>query len=232
MAQQQNQGTITYVEYSYALNAGFPVVKLLNKAGYYVLPTAENVAVGLLGAKINKDKSSSAYLTQQLTGVYRNTDRRAYPMSSYSYMIIPTAVEGTFSSEKGRALGAFDYYFLCEGQQQAKQLGYSPLPINLVKAGLDQVRKIPGVQAQSIDIKKCNNPTFSTDGTNTLAKNAPQPPACDKAGPTQCGTAKAGGGGATTPGTSGGGSSGGGSPGTTSGETEQLETTGRHRLAP
>src|SRR5207342_3933122 len=103
VAQQQNIGTITYVEYSYALNAGFPVVKLLNKGGYYVLPTAENVAVGLLKAEINDNESSPAYLTQQLKGVYRNTHPRAYPMSSYSYMIIPTKLEGTFSEQKGRS---------------------------------------------------------------------------------------------------------------------------------
>lgn len=227
VGQAQNVGTITYVEYSYALNANFPVVKLLNKAGYYTLPTAENVAVGLLGATINTNPRSPLYLTQQLGGVYNNRDPRAYAMSSYSYMVIPTAVEGTFSTDKGHTLGAFGYYFLCEGQRQVSQLGFSPLPINLVQAGLDQVRKIPGVQAQTIDIKKCNNPTFSSDGSNTLAKTAPQPLACDKAGPTQCGTSKAGvasnrgngvggkGGGSPGPGSGGaGGGPGGGGAGT------------------
>jgi phosphate ABC transporter phosphate-binding protein len=186
VAQKANVGTITYVEYSYALKTGYPVAKILNKSGYYVEPTASNVAVGLLGATINTDKSSPSYLTQVLDGVYDNADPRAYPLSSYSYMIIPTTTDASLTPAKGKTLGAFDYYFLCEGQQQAEVLGYSPLPINLVQAGLDQVRRIPGVQAQSIDIKKCNNPTFSADGTNTLAKNAPQPPACDKLGATQC----------------------------------------------
>lgn len=207
VSQQQNEGTITYVEYSYAINAGFPVAKILNKAGFYVLPTPENVAVGLLKATINDNPASPQYLTQNLTGVYRHPDVRAYPLSSYSYMVVPTAVEGTFSTAKGNALGAFAYYFLCEGQQQAPRLGFSPLPINLVQAGLAQVRKIPGVQVESIDIKKCNNPTFSADGTNTLAATAPKPPACDAAGPLQCGTSKEGS-------TTGGSGSGGGSSGT------------------
>ncbi|GAA1739453.1 phosphate ABC transporter substrate-binding protein PstS [Microcella frigidaquae] len=187
VAQRANVGTITYVEYSYAIKTGYPVAKLLNKAGYYVEPTASNVAVSLLGARINNDPSSQAYLTQILTGVYRNADPRTYPLSSYSYLIVPTAVEGNFTTAKGSTLGAFAYYFLCEGQRQAETLGYSPLPINLVKAGLEQVRKIPGVQAQSIDIRSCKNPTFSSDGTNTLAKNAPMPPECDRRGSTvQC----------------------------------------------
>lgn len=209
VAQKANVGTITYVEYSYALKTGYPVAKVLNKAGYYVEPTASNVAVGLLGAKINTNKSSSGYLTQILTGVFNNKDARAYPLSSYSYLIVPTGVEDNFTEDKGKTLGGFAYYFLCEGQQQAEVLGYSPLPINLVKAGLEQVRKIPGVEAKAIDITKCNNPTFSKDGTNTLAKKAPQPPGCDKKGAPQCSTGT-GGSKSDTP-TSGGSGDGGSS---------------------
>jgi phosphate ABC transporter phosphate-binding protein len=184
--QAQSVGAITYVEYSYALNSKAPVVKLLNKAGYYVEPTAPSVAVALLKAQINTDTNSSSYLTQILDGVYDNTDPRTYPLSSYSYMIIPTKVDANFSTAKGATLGAFAYYFLCEGQQQAPDLGYSPLPLNLVQAGLAQVRRIPGVVAENINISKCNNPTFSANGTNTLATTAPQPAACDKQGPLEC----------------------------------------------
>ena len=83
-------GTIGYVEYSYPLNKDYPVVKVLNKAGYYVEPTQYNVAVALTKAQINQDKTSPIYLTQILDDVYTHTDPRAYPLSSYSYMIIPT----------------------------------------------------------------------------------------------------------------------------------------------
>lgn len=192
VAQSQSEGAITYVEYSYALNTGFPIAKVLNRGGYYVEPTASNVAVALLKARIDEDATSPAYLTQILDGVYDNADPRAYPLSSYSYMVVPTAIEGSFNDDKGRTLGAFAYYFLCEGQQQAPVLGYSPLPINLVRAGLDQVRRIPGVNVKNVDIGKCNNPTFSADGTNTLAKNAPRPQPCDRQGATQCATGTGG----------------------------------------
>jgi phosphate ABC transporter phosphate-binding protein len=181
VSQNANEGTITYVEYSYALKTGFPVVKLLNDAGYYVLPTASNVAVALLQAKIDT-RPGNTYLTQILSGVYNSKDSRAYPLSSYSYLIVPTAVSGSFTQAKGATLGDFAYYYLCEGQQQAEVLGYSPLPINLVKAGLEQVKKIPGVNAKNKDVSKCNNPTFSPDGSNLLAKTAPMPPEQDREG--------------------------------------------------
>lgn len=219
--QPQAEGAITYVEYSYAIKTGFPVAKLLNSSGYYVEPTASSVAVGLMSARINDDKNSTDYLTQILDNVYRSGDRRAYPLSSYSYMIVPTTNEAPFTEDKGRTLGAFAYYFLCEGQQQADQLGYSPLPINLVQAGLSQVRRIPGVEAKNVDIKGCRNPTFSSDGSNTLAKNAPYPQPCDKRGTTQCSTGTAGAKNQQTPvkaGANGGGSSGG-SSGVTGGTT-------------
>jgi phosphate ABC transporter permease subunit PstA/phosphate ABC transporter phosphate-binding protein len=215
VAQDHNEGTITYVEYSYARNASRPVAKVLNKKGYYVEPTAENVAVGLLAAKINTTPSSPDYLTQILDGVYDNPDARAYPLSSYSYMVVPTDASGSFTEDKGKTLGAFAYYFLCEGQQKADSLGYSPLPKNLVQAGFDQIRRIPGVVTQSIDLAKCHNPTFSASGENVLAKNAPFPPACDKAGPSQCTT---GTGGAKAPtANSGGGATAAGGTATTPG---------------
>ncbi|SNR81635.1 phosphate ABC transporter substrate-binding protein PstS [Actinacidiphila glaucinigra] len=195
VAQTRNVGTITYVEYSYAVyTTRFPVAKVLNKAGYYVEPTARSVAVALQKARINEDSSSPGYLTQNLDDVYDTTDPRAYPLSSYSYMIVPTGLQSNFTAQKGKTLGAFAYYFLCQGQQHVDRLGYSPLPVNLVQAGLDQVRRIPGVDVQNIDIKSCHNPTFSTDGSNTLATTAPYPSACDRVGGPVCdGTAPGGG---------------------------------------
>lgn len=198
VAQKANEGTITYVEYSYALKTGFPVAKVLNKAGYYTEPTAKNVAVALLGAKINTTRGDE-YLTQILDGVYNNKDARTYPLSSYSYMVVPTEVQGSFTDAKGKTLSAFSNYFLCEGQQQAEVLGYSPLPVNLVKAGLDQVKLIPGAETGKVDINKCNNPTLDPSFINA----APMPEACDKVGTTQCTTGTGGASATTTGGTTG-----------------------------
>ena len=232
IAQGYGEGSIGYVNYSYALNEHFPVAKILNPAGYYTEPTASNVAVSLLKAQINEDASSPDYLTQELDSVYTDPDPRTYVLSSYSYMILPLKVQGTFTSAKGMTLAAFAYYFMCQGQQQAPALGYSPLPINLVQAGFEQIRKIPGVQAQNINIKNCNNPTFSSSGVNELASTAPYPPTCDKQGAAPCDT---GSGGASTSGsgTTGGsgGTSGSGSTGTTgtvasTGSTGTAGTTG------
>ena len=168
-------GMIGYVEYSYPINADYPVVKVENKAGYFVEPTQYNTAVALTKAKINQDKSSQLYLTQILDGVYSNADPRAYPISSYSYMIIPTGADDPrMSTAKRQTLADFMYYSLCAGQTKAGPYGYSPLPLNLVQAGFEQLAKLKKADAKvdltDRDVRSCNNPTF--DGKNLNQQRA------------------------------------------------------------
>lgn len=202
-------GMIGYVEYSYPINADYPVVKVENKAGYFVEPTQYNTAVALTKAKINQDKSSNLYLTQILDGVYDNADPRAYPISSYSYMIIPTGADDPrMSTAKRQTLADFMYYSLCAGQTKAGPYGYSPLPLNLVQAGFQQLAKLKTADSKvdltDRDVRSCNNPTFDGKNLNknVLAETAPQPAACDKTGAGPCGTAT----GANKPSTDDGGS--------------------------
>jgi ABC-type phosphate transport system substrate-binding protein len=181
------EGSINYDEYAYAKQSGFPVVKLLNPAGYYVLPTAANDAVALTRAVIDTNPASLTYLMQDLRRVYRNPDPRAYPLSSYSYLIVPRknrgAVPPQFTDAKGATLSTWATYFLCGGQKEADALGYSPLPVNLVRAGLDQVDQIPGAlpTPSRAALGGCDNPTF-VHGKNTLLAHAPMPPLCDRKG--------------------------------------------------
>lgn len=193
VAQNSSDGAIAYVEYSYARDAGFPVAKVLNAANYYVEPAPANVALTLLDAKVRPD------LTQDLSQVYGDPDPRAYPLSSYSYLITPQATTADFGPDKGRSLSEFAYYALCEGQQHVDAMGYSPLPVNLVQAAADQVNQIPGAtqKIKSTDLRNCHNPTLSADGTDQLVKDVPQPEPCDRRGaPAQCAN---GTGGATAP---------------------------------
>jgi len=77
-------------------------------------------------------------------------------------------------------------YFLCAGQQYAAELGYSPLPLNLVQGGLQQVNRIPGHVPTPSLANGCNNPTIK-NGKLTILTNAPQPSPCDKVGePLDC----------------------------------------------
>lgn len=192
-----NQFTINYDEYSYAQGIGFPVAQVKNAAGFYTLPTEHAVAVALTQARINQDQGSPNYLSQDLSAVYGYKDPRSYPMSAYSYMIVPTQATNALNPSQGATLGFFANYALCEGQRPMGQLGYSPLPMNLVLAGMEQIRKIPGVDQETMrkmddtrasvaggSAPACNNPTFKpgdSPSANQLVRTAPFDKACDAA---------------------------------------------------
>jgi ABC-type phosphate transport system substrate-binding protein len=213
-------GAIGYDEYAYALNSHYPVVKLLNPAGYYVLPTAQNVAVALTKAVINSDSHSVNFLQQNLDPVYTYKDPRSYPLSSYSYFIVPRTPKPppifATPTGKGKTLSTFINYMLCGGQAHVDQLGYSPLPVNLVKGGFLQDSHIPGHGSipPLSTLPNCHNPTF-VHGKNILLQTAPYPSPCDKVGePLNCVVKH---GKPTTPGKGGKSPSGGPSPGSTAG---------------
>jgi phosphate ABC transporter phosphate-binding protein len=200
VSQASAEGAIGYTEYSYALETGFPVANVLNAAGYYTAPTAQNIGVSLLDAQVNTDTSSVLYQTEELSGVYTDTDPRTYELSYYSYLILPTDLSSGFTTDKGYTLGAFGQYAMCQGQQQVDALGYAALPINLVEDGYAQLQRIPGNAVTSSAtgfLSQCNNPTLS-DGADILSSDAPMPPACDLQGATQCPAATSGGVSSTT----------------------------------
>ncbi|MEY2424786.1 MAG: phosphate transport system substrate-binding protein [Actinomycetota bacterium] len=186
-------GAIGYDEYSYALGKNYPVVKLENAAGFFSLPSQFNVAVSLTKALINRDKSSPDYLLQDLSEVYTFNDPRVYPISSYSYFVLPTGADDSkMTTAKRQTLADFLYYGICDGQKEMGPIGYSPLPVNLVTAGFEQVAKLreadPNVDLTSRDVSTCHNPTFiaGQPNRNYLAEVAPQPPACDQRGQGPC----------------------------------------------
>lgn len=193
LTSKAGNGAIGYDEYSYPLAVGYPSIKMLNSAGVFTLPTQYNVAVALTKAQINEDPTSPDYLTQNLDNVYTNPDPRAYPLSSYAYMIIPTASNDTqMTTTKRQTIADYLYYSICQGQAEMGPIGYSPLPINLVQAGFAQIGKLktadPKVDLTSRDVSTCNNPTFiaGQPKVNHLAVIAPQPPACDHKGAGPC----------------------------------------------
>jgi len=193
-----NNGAIGYAEYAYAIPDNIPVVSVANAAGYYQQPTAANVAVSLSAAVINEDPSSVDFLMQDLTPVYLDTDPRTYPLSSYSYLIVPRTsrtIGGTtyypkpgFTSGKGATLSSYVGYILCQAQQSAQALGYSPLPKPMVQGGFTQYNYIPGhlPSPAGSNYNNCDNPAYH-DGVDTILTDAPYPNKCEKvAAPLNC----------------------------------------------
>jgi ABC-type phosphate transport system substrate-binding protein len=240
-----NNGAIGYAEYYYAKAGGIPAVSMENKAGYDVQPTASNVAIALEKAVINEHQNSVDFLMQTLNSVYTDPDPRAYPLSSYSYLIVPRTSRtigghtyhplSSFNNNKGKALSTYVNYVLCQAQQTAGQLGYSPLPEPMVTGGFLQDKYIPGAvpNPSASNYNGCNNPAYH-DGVDVLTATAPYPNACQEAtAPLNCtvvdGRATPAGPGGTnsngTNGTNGNGTNGKNSNGTNGNGTNSTNST-------
>ena len=165
-----SDGSITYVETAYADQHSLPVASLVNANGDDVQPTSANVATALGAATVNPD------LTQDLADVYTDPQPTAYPLSAYSYLVVPcspslasdqgatcdgTGTTSPFSSAKGQVLGQFIAYLACAGQEKMSLLGYSPLPADLVQDDFNAIGRMNGgVQPPVPTAANCANPNI------------------------------------------------------------------------
>jgi ABC-type phosphate transport system substrate-binding protein len=187
-------GSIGYDESSSALATSTPVAKIENAAGYFTAPTPYNVAVSLTQARINVDQSSPGYGLEDLTAVYTYADPRTYPLSGYSYMIIPTAkVDPSINTTaKAQTLADFISYAVWKGQAEGAPVGYAPLPLNLVQAAFGALELLRAANSSVVlspdPLASCDNPTFVANRLNNdhLYAIAPQPSWCDRAGRGPC----------------------------------------------
>lgn len=173
IASPSGSGSIGYDETAYAVESGVPMASIKNAAGVYVQPAAISVAVALSRATINADH------TESLGAVYVNPDPRTYPISSYSYAIVPTNTTAPMNPSKGQTLSSFINYYLCQGQQDALHLRYAPLPVNLVELGLGVEQQVPGAVPPA-SVAHCNNPAITE---NWYALNGIGAPTVLGAGP-------------------------------------------------
>ncbi|NJN88684.1 MAG: phosphate ABC transporter substrate-binding protein PstS [Leptolyngbyaceae cyanobacterium SL_7_1] len=128
---QQAQGTIGYVEYSYAKQLQMAIAALENKAGNSVLPTPASMA-----AVIN-----SVALPDDLRVIIPDPDgAEAYPIVTYSWLL---AYKTYDDPNKANVLRDVMQWGLTEGQAFSEELGYVPLPSQVteqVAAAIQQIK--------------------------------------------------------------------------------------------
>jgi len=124
-AVKQTNGAIGYAEVSYAKGAGLGIAKIKNAAGSFVGPEGDAVATALAGAT-----TTGADLKLKVN--YEPADAGAYPISTPTYVIVPSKPA---NAAKGKLLKAFVAYALTDGQRSAERLYYAPLPPSLAGKG-------------------------------------------------------------------------------------------------
>ena len=141
--------SITYVETAYAILHGDQCAAIQNSSGAYVQPSSVGDAIALTHDALYPD------LEQDLSGVFVAPEPAAYPISAYSYLI--TSVVG--NTAQGAVLGKFISFLACQGQVSAGQLGYSPIPPNLIADDFAAIRRIPGAAPPpALNGQDCPNP--------------------------------------------------------------------------
>lgn len=127
---QQTQGAIGYIEYGYAKQNNLKVAILENKSGQFVTPTDESASKTL----------ESVTLPENLRAFIADPEgSNSYPIVTYSWIM---AYKKYDNPAKGKAMEAMIEYALTEGQKIAPELGYVPLPQNVitkVAAAADQI---------------------------------------------------------------------------------------------
>lgn len=127
---QQTQGSIGYVEYGYAKQNNLKFAALENKGGKFVVPTEESASKTL--EAVTLPENLRAFITDP-----EGAD--SYPVVTYSWIMIYKKYP---DAAKAKAIEAMIEYGLTEGQKVATELGYVPLPQNVVQkvaAAADQL---------------------------------------------------------------------------------------------
>ena len=127
----QTEGSIGYIEYGYAKQQDIPTASLENKAGKYIAPSSESAAQAL----------SAAELPDNLRAFVTDPEGEAsYPIVTYSWIL---AYGNYDDPQKLQAFKDVVNWSLADGQAYAEELGYIPLPANVVEkveAKLDTIQ--------------------------------------------------------------------------------------------
>jgi phosphate transport system substrate-binding protein len=127
---QQTQGSIGYIEYGYAKQSNLKFAALENKSGKIVTATEESASKTL--ASVTLPENLRAFISDP-----EGAD--SYPIVTYTWLL---AYKKYPDAAKAKAVEAAVEYALTDGQKLAGELGYVPLPANVVAkvaAAADQI---------------------------------------------------------------------------------------------
>lgn len=118
---QQTEGALGYIEYGYAKQQNIPTATLENKAGKYIAPSSESASQAL----------GAAVLPENLRAFVTDPEGEgSYPIVTYTWLLAYQQYE---DPAKLQAFKDVVNWSLNDGQDFAEELGYIPLPDNVVQ---------------------------------------------------------------------------------------------------
>ncbi len=117
----QTEGALGYIEYGYAKQQEIPIASLENKSGKYIAPSEESAANAL----------SANTLPENLRAFVTDPEgENSYPIVTYTWIL---AYENYSDPNKLQGMKDVLNWSLTDGQEYAAELGYVPLPENVVQ---------------------------------------------------------------------------------------------------
>jgi len=129
---KQTPSSIGYVELIYAIQNKMSYGLVKNSAGEWIKPSLESVTEAAAGAA----KSMPADFRVSITNA---PGKSAYPISSFTWLLIPSQFS---DPAKEKVMVEFLKWMLTEGQKQAPNLAYAPLPKAVVDREEKQIDQI------------------------------------------------------------------------------------------
>ena len=120
---KQIKGSIGYVELAYALQNGMPYTAMQNAAGNWVEPSAETFAAAAASADWASAKDFNLVITNA-------PGEQAWPITATNFMLMQKQPK---DAKRNQDTLAFFKWAFENGQAQANELHYVPLPAKLVK---------------------------------------------------------------------------------------------------
>ena len=129
---QQTPGAVGYVELIYALNNNIPFAELQNKAGNWVKASLAGVTAAAASSAGNIPADFRVSITDA-------PGADAYPISSFTYLLV---YQTQTKKDVGEQIKKFLTWALGEGQKDAPELKYAPLPAEVVQKETAQIQQI------------------------------------------------------------------------------------------
>jgi phosphate transport system substrate-binding protein len=127
---KQTPNSIGYVELIYAIQNKLAYGQVQNAKGAFINASLESVSKAASGVTLAPDLRVS---------ITNSDNAEAYPISSFTWTLTYVEV-----SDKAKALAIARYFWWSthEGQIFAKDLGYAPLPAEIVTKAEEKIRGI------------------------------------------------------------------------------------------
>ena len=144
---QQTPGAIGYIEEAYADQNKIPYAAVKNKAGKFI--KASPTSVSAAGASA-VDKMKGNVLAAD---IWNQDGEQAYPIASFTYLIVYKDLNNVKSKEQAAALIDFLNWAITDGQQLSSELDYAPLADG-VKAKAAEALKMVTYQGAAVASSK------------------------------------------------------------------------------